>query len=292
MKFHLNPYREVIVASIIFGTGGVFIKYVNLPPTSIAFFRFFVPTIVVGIWMRYTQKEFWRRGNRKMLLLLSSLNVIRMYLYFLGFTMTNVWNAVVALYTSPIFAMVFAVWLLGEKMNRVRYMSLILAVLWLIVIGYGKGLSITYGDIIGISAIVSSAFIQWYVTVLMKTSLRTYDKVSLIFYQCVIGAIVFLPFALFYYPIPTFTQMELASVYAFLIGVVWFVLYFSALKQIDATVVSILTYLEMVGGIIFARLLLWEYISMSLIIGAILIIFSWVVLWLEKKLLSYKISKP
>lgn len=52
--------------------------------------------------------------------------------------MTSVGNAVVALYTSPIFAMLFAVWLLGERMNRVRYVSLLLAVCGLVVIGYGK----------------------------------------------------------------------------------------------------------------------------------------------------------
>gem|GEM_PF-2662882 len=41
--------------------------------------------------------------------------------------MTSVGNAVVALYTSPIFAMLFAVLLLGERMNKVKYISIILA---------------------------------------------------------------------------------------------------------------------------------------------------------------------
>lgn len=288
----LNPYREVIIASLVFWTSGIFIKYLHLPPTTIAFFRLAIPTLIIGIWMWYTQKGFRHRGDRKDLLLLSSLNVVRMYLYFLWFTMTSAGNAIVALYTSPIFGMIFAVRLLREKMNRVRYISIILAVIWLITIGYGKWFWLTDGDSIGIGAIVLSAFIQWYVTVLLKTSLRTYDKISIIFYQCVVGAVVFLPFVFVNTPLPTWWQIGLASIYAFLIGVVGFALYFSALKRIDLTVVSILTYIEMVSGIGLAWLILWESITIPLILGAGFIILSGIILIGEKKLLSDKVFIP
>lgn len=126
------------MASVIFGTTGIFVKYIDLPPTSIAFFRLVVPTVLVGLWMWHSQKVFWKKGDVKTLLTLSVLNALRMYLYFVGFTMTSVGNAVVALYTSPIFAMLFAVWLLGEKMNKVKYLSIVLAICGLLVIGYGK----------------------------------------------------------------------------------------------------------------------------------------------------------
>lgn len=82
MKFFLNPYREVIIASIIFGMTGIFVKYLDLPATSVAFFRLAVPTILVGIWMVYSQKVFWKKGDVKTLLILSVLNTLRMYLYF------------------------------------------------------------------------------------------------------------------------------------------------------------------------------------------------------------------
>lgn len=283
MKLVMNPYWEVIVASTIFGMTGIFVKYLALPPTSIAFFRLVVPTVLIGIRMWYTQKSFWKTWDMKTLFLLSILNALRMYLYFVWFTMTSVGNAVVALYTSPIFAMLFAVWLLGEKMNSIRYMSLLFAVCGLVVIGYGRGLSLSDGDMIGIIAITLSAFVQWYVTVLLKTSLRTYDKISLIFYQCLVGAIVFAPFVFFADVMPNVSQSSLAIGYAFLIGIVWFALYFSALKQLDATVVSILTYLEMVSGIIFAWLILSEPLTLPLIVGALLIVVSGVVLRLERQ---------
>ncbi len=72
-------------------------------------------------------------------------------------------------------------------------------------------------------------------------------------------------------------------VYAFLIGIVGFILYFSALKQIDTTVVSILTYLEMVSGIIFAWLILSEPLTLPLIVGAIFIVVSGIALRFEGK---------
>lgn len=98
-SFQINPYREVIFACIVFGSTGVFVKYIDLPATSIAFFRLAIPTVLIGIWMRYTQKIFWQKGDVKTLLIISTLNALRMYLYFVGFTMTSVGNAVVSLYT-------------------------------------------------------------------------------------------------------------------------------------------------------------------------------------------------
>ena len=288
--FSINPYREVVFASLVFGTSGIFIKYIHLPAESIAFFRLAVPTICIGLWMWYTQKVFWQKWDVKTLLLLSVLNALRMDLYFVWFTHTSVGNAVVALYTSPIFAMIFAVRLLKEKLNSVRYLSLFLALCGLLIIGYGKWLSLGSGELIGIGAITLSAFMQWYVTVLLKTSLKTYDKISMIFYQCLIGAIVFLPFVFFTSPLPSFHQIQVASVYAFLIGVVWFTLYFSALKQADATVVSILTYLEMVSGIIFAYVIFGEPLTLPLIAWAVLIVVSWIVLRLEGKKIQKAIS--
>lgn len=279
----MNPYREVIVASTIFGMTGIFVKYLNLPPTTIAFFRLAVPTVLIWLWMWYTQKVFWKKWDVKTLFLLSILNTVRMYLYFVWFTMTSVGNAVVALYTSPIFAMLFAVLLLGERMNKVKYISIILAMCGLMVIGYGKGLSLLSADFIGMGAIVLSAVVWWYLKILLKTSLRTYDKISMIFYQCFIWAIVFLPFVLFTHPFPTSFQLGLGGIYAFLIGIVWFLFYFSALHKIDVTVFSILQYFEMVAAIFLAWIILWEPLTLPLFLGAFFIISSGLVLRLGTK---------
>jgi drug/metabolite transporter (DMT)-like permease len=197
--------------------------------------------------------------------------------------MTSVWNAVVALYTSPIFAMLFAVLLLGEKMNTIKYISVILAMCGLVVIGYGKGLSLLNVDFIGMGAIVLSAVVWWYLKILLKTSLLTYDKMSMIFYQCFFWAIVFLPFIIFTDPLPTNFQIGLGWMYAFFIGIIWFFFYFSALNKIDVTVFSILQYFEMVAGILLAWIILWEPLTLPLVVGAVFIVVSGMALRFEGK---------
>ncbi len=281
--FQINPYREVIIASIIFWSTGIFVKYIDLPATSVAFFRLVVPTLVIGIRMRYTQKVFWQTGDTKTLITISALNALRMYLYFVWFTMTSVGNAVVSLYTSPIFAMLFAVRLLGEKMNKIKYMSILLAVCGLVVIAYGKWLSLLNGDLIGIGAIMLSAVVWWYLKILLKTSLHTYDKMSMVFHQCRVWAIIFAPFMLLARPLPDSFQIGLSGIYAFLIGIVWFWFYFSALKKIDVTVFSILQYFEMVAAIFLALIILWEPVTWPLFLGAILIVASGLILRFEAK---------
>lgn len=282
-QFEINPYREVIIASIIFWSTGVFVKYLDMSAASTAFFRLVVPTVVIGARMLYTQKTFWKKGDAKILVSISVLNALRMYLYFVWFTMTSVGNAVVSLYAGPIFAMLFAVGLLREKMNKIKYVSIVLAVCGIGVIAYGKWLSLMSSDLIGIGAILLSAVVWWYLKILLKTGLHTYDKLSMVFHQCRLWTILFFPFVLFARPLPNSFQIELGAVYSFLIGIVWFWFYFSALKKIDVTVFSILQYFEMVAAILLARIILWEPLTWPLLLGAILIVSSGLVLRFETK---------
>ena len=92
----------------------MFIKLINLPATTITFFRMFVPVaILLGYFCWKKIKLF--KGNYGYLLLASSFNAVRMFLYFLAYLYTSVGNAVIMLFTWPIFATIFSAIFLKEK---------------------------------------------------------------------------------------------------------------------------------------------------------------------------------
>jgi len=72
-----DPYLEIILAAIIWGTSGIFVKTLNLPATTISFFRFFIPTPIIVIFFIIKRVQPFKKGN-KLMLLASVLNAVRM----------------------------------------------------------------------------------------------------------------------------------------------------------------------------------------------------------------------
>ena len=84
---------------------------------------------------------------------------------------------------------------------------------------------------------------------------------------------VFLPI-LFTSPLPNLWQSAVATIYSFLIGVVGFMLYFSAIKKIKISTASFLSYFEPVSAILFGVILFSEKLTWNMLVGGLLIIAS------------------
>ncbi|MEA2065169.1 MAG: DMT family transporter [Patescibacteria group bacterium] len=271
MKF--NPCLEVVLASVVWGSTGVFVKYLNLPPTTIAFFRLAVPTLILGAFFLFKRTKLFHSKN-KLILLASSLNAIRMFFYFVGFTFTSIGNAVIILYTWPIFATILSALFLKEKISKKNIVLLFITFFGIVLIYLNKEISFANKDFIGMSSMLLSAIIYSSTVVIFKKESNNYSKFETIFYQNLVGAIVFLPFIFINYPFPTIFQISVASIYAILIGLVGFGLFFSALKQIKASTASFLSYVEVISAILFGIILFNEVLTWNIVVGGLLIISS------------------
>src|SRR5438105_1676097 len=103
---NINPYFEVIFAATIWGLTGSFIRILHLPSTTLSFIRSAVPTIILFIYFLINRKNVFRNSNVT-IYFASFLNAIRILFYFIGFQMTSIGNAVIILYTGPIFTSFF-----------------------------------------------------------------------------------------------------------------------------------------------------------------------------------------
>lgn len=110
----LNPYFEAILAGVIWGLSGLFVKYLHLPPTTVTFFRLAVPTFILLLFFIIKKIKLFH-GNNKLILLASTLNAARVFLYTVGFTFASIGNAVIILYTWPVFTTIFSILFLKEK---------------------------------------------------------------------------------------------------------------------------------------------------------------------------------
>jgi drug/metabolite transporter (DMT)-like permease len=261
-----NPYLEVIIAAIIFGTAGIFVKIIDLPPTTITFFRVAAPTIILFVYFILKHKNIFKTAT-KMVIFISLLNAARMYLWLFAYLHTSVGNAVIILYTWPVFTVLFGPVIIKEKLTRHKLLLTLIAFIGIIIIFSNKEISFENKDFIGMLAMLVSAMLSAITTLLFKPQSKHFSKQQLVFFQNVAGAVIFLPFLFINRPFPTISQAALSIVYSALIGLVAFLLWFSALKKIKASTLAIISYTEVVSAIVLGVLILGEAVTPNMVIG-------------------------
>jgi len=275
----INPYLEVIIAAIIWSTSGVFVKILKLNPAVISFFRMAIPTVIITIYLIIIRKNIFKNNN-KLVFLGSFLNAVRMFFYFIAFYYTSIGNAVIMLYTWPIFIAIFGIFILKDYLDTARVFALIIAFLGIVVIYLNKEISFKSNDFIGMSSMLISACIYSLSLIIFKFVSERYTKIEITYFQNFIGSFIFFPFIFIFKPFPSFDKLAILIVYSTFVGLIGFTIFFSALKKIKASIASNLSYIEILSGIFFGVLLFKEKLTWNMITGGLLIIIS---VWMIQK---------
>ena len=271
-----NPHIDIVLATLIWGSNGIFIKYLDLPVVTISFFRLSVPTIFLFVLLSLRGVKLFK-GNNKLALVASFLHAIRMFLYLVAFTFTSIGNAILIHYTYPIFVAIFESKYLKEGMSKKAAWLLGLAFIGIMFMFINSEISFASKDFIGMMAMLFAAALYAVTIVIFKKVSEKYSSFEKVFYQNVVGAIIFLPF-LFILPLPSFEKVSIATLYGLIIGVVGFALFFSGLKKIKASTASFICYLEVVSAMVFAYIFFFEVPTWNMVVGGLLIITSTVLL--------------
>jgi drug/metabolite transporter (DMT)-like permease len=275
----MNPYFELLIVSVIFGLSGSFVKFLHLPSTTLTFFRVTVPTVILFIYLSYKRVRLFK-ANNKMLLIASTINAIRLYLYFIAFNLASIGNATLATSTGIVFLFIFSFIFLKEKVTSKKIILITTAFIGLCVLYSNQPVSFANKDFVGMSLAILSTAMYQFTVIIFKKELHRYSKTETVFYQNVVGTFVFLPFLFINKPFPALWQISVASTSGFLIGLVAFVLYFSALRKVSPTAAS-LAMIDTVLSVLFGIWFFHEHLTGNMIIGGILILCTSVFISLE-----------
>ncbi|MBI1936369.1 DMT family transporter [Candidatus Woesearchaeota archaeon] len=273
----LNPYLAVVIATIIWGSSGVFIRYLNLPPSTLAFFRTFVPTVILLAYFIIKKINPFRDGL-KLIFLASSIGVMEFFLYFVAYKNTSIANSVIVLYTWPVFAAVLSAIFLRETVSK-KDMLLFLAAFTGVIFVYARSeISLSDKNFVGVSSMLIAAILFAFMIIIFKKLSSRHSNYEIIFYHNFMSAIVFLPILFINRSYPTASQSAIATVYALLIGLFAYIPYYFGLKHLKASTLSLISYLEVVSGILFAIVLLHDTLTLNAVVGGALIIGSTVLI--------------
>ncbi len=196
-------------------------------------------------------------------------------------------NASIITLTLPVITAFFAFLILKEKMNRIRWISFFVAITGVIMCSTGDISQLDFsskyaiGNILIFLAILGNA----YYNVGIKKIAERYSSGEMVFYTYTVMVILLTPLVIIYEPdvfarIPSFTLqtwtgMALLTVFHNFLSMV---LFFKALKMLDAMQVALSNYLIAFFGLPVAAIWLGEKLGTMAIAGGIMILISTIII--------------
>lgn len=270
---------QVIVAAICWGTLGIFSTYLShlgftgwqVTTLRVVTAALLLLVLLPSLWAPLKQLK---RKHWQILGIQSIVGVLGMTAcFFFAVIHSGVAMAVALLYTAPVFSLIFAHFLLGERMTSTSTMLACLAFLGVALTMAGQGVSINIGLVVGLLSGVCYSMLG----IMGKKAMQdaAFAKAvpnpsKLIFFTSVVISAVVLLFVPQTYGTyqAMFTMPNLSWVsWLYVLGIsavgtiIPFFLYMNALEKLPATKASVFTIFEPLTAIILAMVMLGQSIS-------------------------------
>ena len=275
---------KIVLAMLIWGSIGVFVKNINLPSIEIVFLRAAIACVflIFGrlILIGKPKIKDLKKGFMKEALILIITGIalaLNWLLLFQAYKYTTLTNATLSYYLAPVFVILLSPLFFKEKITLKNLLSIIMAMLGLalIVSHQVQAASTNYNHVKGIM-FGTSAAVLYACIVLVNKSVKKFSGFDKALIQISVSAIILLPIVLYRNNLHISSTKTLIIV--LILGVVHtaisYVLYFSSIEHVSAQRVSLLSYIDPLSAVIFGTLLLSEHIGIYHILGGALILIS------------------
>ena len=273
---------KIILAMLIWGTMGVFIKTIPLNSIEIAFYRSIIGALFIII-LSLIKGEKWNKKDLKEDLKILIPSGIALgagwVLLFQGYKNTTISIATLSYYIAPVFIVILSVFVLKEKLTRKKIICIIIAIIGLLLVLDIKNLG-NLGDnnhLLGIIYSVLAAVFYAIVVILNKFIKKlSGSKVTIV--QLLVSTIVLMPLAILNSTRSIISLDSLSLVLLLFVGIVHtgiaYLLYFSAVKEVEGQSIAILSYMDPIFALLIAGLLLGEKMTLIQLFGGVLILGS------------------
>ena len=276
-------FTEILFASILFGFIPIVVRFgKNLGPYNLSFFRVFIATISIFIFIKLSKRFYLApfKYEKSKLLLFGAIHGFIILGYFLAIQYLSIASAVLLLYSSSIWIVIFSYFILKEKITKRTIFALIIAFLGVVLVLSPKNFFLK-GGIIGSLSGLGAGLGMGLVYILSKT-FKKYDKVSLTFWQNLIAIPFVLPLIFIDFPKFAYSDVNLVLLLGTAFTALPFVLVFKGFEKIDAQKGSIVIMLEVAFSVLFAWVIFKEAPAFGAIIGGILIIIGAYIIMAKK----------
>ena len=275
-----KSYIALIASMLIFGTIGIFRRFIPLSSGVLAFSRGLLGSAFLIVFMRLSHRPSEKVGRKTLLLLVLTGALIGFNWIFLfeAYNYTSVATATMCYYMQPTIVILLSPILLHERLTRRRLICAAAAVIGMILVsGITDGTEMGARNLIGVAFGLGAAALYAAVVIINKR-IALDDACRRTAIQLTSAAITLLPYLLLTedFSVLSLTAPSIALV--LFMGIVHtgfaYALYFGSMKQLKAQSIAVLGYIDPVFALLLSAIVLHESLSPMALIGAVLIIGS------------------
>lgn len=268
---------QYLLAMTIFGTIGLFVKFIELPSTVIALSRGALGTLFLLLVLKLLKRRINTasvKSNFKHLVIAGVALGLNWIFLFEAYRLTSVATATLAYYMAPIILILLSPILLHERIPLGKWICVICALFGMSLIsGVWEGSENVALDGITMGLIAACFYAS---VVINNKFLKGPDPYDSSIVQLAVAAIVLLPYVLFTVDFsvlkPDTTTIGLTLAVGILHTGVAYWLYFSALPKLEAARIAIFSYIDPAIAILLSVFVLMEPMTTTGVIGAVLIL--------------------
>lgn len=287
---------KVLIAMLLWGSLGVFVKNISLESVEISFFRGIIGSIFLGIvllikmrskkksdediYLETSKNEYKKKDKKSIIVLIISGMAIGFNWVFLfnSYNYITVANATIVYYLAPVIVIFVSPIFLKEKLTLKKVLAVMCAMIGLVLIvrtgQSSTNINLTQGIINAFLAACLYASV-----IILNKFIKNVDDYTKTFIQLFMASMVLLPWVIFRNNIIFDSTKSIILI--LILGIahtgIAYCLYFSAMKDLKAQSIAILGYIDPVSSVVFSIFLLREPFSIYQLIGGVIILASAVI---------------
>ena len=270
-----------ILSMLIFGSIGIFRKYIPLSSSVIAFSRGFIGVLFLLVLILLKKDKLNKKSikdNLWLVIISGSFIGLNWVFLFESYKYTSVATATLCYYMAPIFVMIASTFLFKERLSLINVVCILIALIGMVFVsgvietGFNDKNTLI-GVIYGLLAALLYASV-----IIINKFMKPIPSIDKTVMQLLFSVVILIPYILIGQEFRGMIINLEIILLLLIVGVVHtglaYALYFDSMKGLKTQSIAILSYIDPVVAIILSALILKENMSIFAIIGAVLILGS------------------
>ena len=287
MENRANDRRSMLMfigSMLIFGTIGIFRRYIPLPSAFIAMIRGLLGGLCLFAYVRLTGKGTGDSPTPRQVLWLAFTGAVMGFnwiLLFEAYNHTTVAVATLCYYMEPTIVLLASPILFKEKLTAKKAVCALIAIIGMVLVSGVTGSGETRsGNLKGVALGLGAALFYAFV-VIMNKKISGVDAYKKTIIQLISAGTVMIPYLLLTGGFGGTVFSARAIILLLIVGIFHtgfaYAIYFGSMDGLRAQTIALLSYIDPVSALLFSAVLLREPLSFAGLAGAVMIIGSAIV---------------
>ncbi len=266
---------QFIIAMLIFGSIGVFVKFIDVPSAQIVQYRTIVGSLCLLLYMLFKKQKFnfAKIKQNAIPLVVAGISIGSSWVFlFEAYKQTSVGLATIVYYTAPIIVFFLAPIIFKEKITKSQIIAISIAVVGMVMVNFSEFSNAKMNSAIS-CALISAAL--YAVIMIDNKFIKGMNGIESTLVQLVVASVVMtiycaVSFGEIIY-IPSASDLWLLIVVGILHTGVAMALYIGNLQNLSPQNIAIFSYIDPASALIYSYLILSESLLWFQLLGGILI---------------------